>query len=208
MKTIKVILFQITALLIFSTASINSQWLYNFSCGMEESTASTSSLFGTGMFKPMKTLPANDTSAYLRVLLVYVEFKDDRDGDNTYWAPENPPIYADDLFAPVKTTGFNAYSDYLLSNHFNKISNDQFDVIGDVKHIILNKEYSEYSGSGNCYDNAMLDVLRTLDTSNNLDYRADWRSFEKPLLILLSYFNGLEVFIFQINPLIKQSLKQ
>lgn len=71
-----------------------------------------STAFGTGMTKPMSTLPMNDTSAYFRVLLVYVEFKGDTEGDDTYWQDGNPPTYADDLFAPVKSTGLNAYSGY------------------------------------------------------------------------------------------------
>jgi len=137
-----------------------------------------STAIGSGMTKPMSTLPMNDTSAYFRVLLVYVEFKGDTEGDDTYWQDGNPPTYADDLFAPVKSTGLNAYSGYYISDYFNKISNDKFDMIGDVKHIILNKTYSDYSTSGNCYANAMLDVLRTLDTSSNPAYKVNWPRYD------------------------------
>jgi len=180
MKNIKVILVSFFLVLVIFTQNSVTQWTYNLKCGMTDTLELPgNSLFGTGMTKPMSTLPLSDTSAYFRVLLVYVEFKDDDEGDDTYWQNGHPPIYANKLFAPVKTLGITAYSEYYLSNYFNKISNDQFDMIGDVKHITLNKEYSEYSGSGNCYNNAMIDVLRTLDTSSNLDYRADWRRYDQ-----------------------------
>ncbi|MBZ0202186.1 MAG: T9SS type A sorting domain-containing protein [Ignavibacteria bacterium] len=177
MKRITATLASLFLLFIIFSSPLQSQWIYNLNCGMEEEWPTTSSQFGTGMFKPMKTLPANDTSAYIRVLLVYVEFKNDDAWSETYWPYQEPPVYSDDLFAPVKSTGINAYSDYYISNYFNKISNDQFDMIGDVKHIILDKEYDDYIGGG-CYQNAMLDVLRTLDTSSNLNYRADWRRYD------------------------------
>ena len=180
MKRIKTFFTTLFLLFIIFSSQLNSQWLYNFKCGMSDTfSVPGSTAFGTGMTKPMSTLPMNDTSAYFRVLLVYVEFKGDTEGDDTYWQDGNPPTYADDLFAPVKSTGLNAYSGYYISDYFNKISNDKFDMIGDVKHIILNKTYSDYSTSGNCYANAMLDVLRTLDTSNNPAYKVNWPRYDR-----------------------------
>ena len=179
MKHIKAFCTLLLLFVILLSVQIYSQWLYNFKCGMSDTfSVPGSTAFGTGMTKPMSTLPMNDTSVYFRVLLVYVEFKGDTEGDDTYWQDGNPPTYADDLFAPVKSTGLNAYSGYYISDYFNKISNDKFDMIGDVKHIILNKTYSDYSGSGNCYGNAMLDVLRTLDTSSNPSYKVNWPRYD------------------------------
>lgn len=178
MKTSKALLKALFLLLIFISSALNSQWVYNFKCGMPDTIdAPGTSAFGTGLTKPMQTLPASNTDVYFRVLLVYVEFKNDDEGSNTYWEAGEPPVYADQLFAPEKELGVNAYEDYYLSNYFNKISNDQFDMIGDVKHITLPYEYSHYS-AGNCYNEAMLDVMKVLDTSSNMSERADWQRYD------------------------------
>jgi hypothetical protein len=173
MKHIKALI-----LLIVVSASVNSQWLYNFNCGMPDTfDVPGASLFGEGMTKPMSTLPLNNTDVYFRVLLVYVEFKNDNTGESTYWEPGEIPTYGGSLFASEKELGIDAYEGYYLSNYFNKISNDKFDMIGDVKHITLPYEYSHYS-SGNCYTEAMLDVMKVLDTSSSISERADWRRYD------------------------------
>jgi hypothetical protein len=41
-------------------------------------------------------------------------------------------------------------------------------MIGDVVHVTLPYGYFHYTGSGNCYSEAMLDVMRMLDTNSNI----------------------------------------
>jgi len=171
MKHIKIII-----LLLLVTLTVNSQWLYNFNCGMPDTfDVPGTSLFGDGMTKPMSTLPLNNTDVYFRVLLVYVEFKNDDTGETTYWAPGEIPTYGNSLFASEKELGINAYEGKYLSNYFNKISNDKFDMVGDVVHLTLPFEYSHYS-SGNCYNEAMLDVMKMLDT--NEQSQVDWTRYD------------------------------
>ena len=109
---------------------------YNFKCGMEE-TEGPYAPFGQGLTKPMKTLPVNDETKFFRVLLVYVEFLNDTEGESWYWTPGQLPDYANQVFAPQKELGLDAYEDYYVSDYFNKISMDQFDMIGDVVHVTL-----------------------------------------------------------------------
>lgn len=169
MKNLKVL--RIFILLFILSTSSYSQWIFNFKCGhVDTSSLSVKTDFGTGMTKPMSTIETSNPDYFFRVLLVYVEFKNDNAWPNTNWPYQQPPVYANDLFAPVKELGINAYEDYYISNYFNQISNDKFDMIGDVIHIILDKEYSHYAGGG-CYSNAMLDVMRMLDTNQNVDWR-------------------------------------
>ena len=163
-------------LLLVLSATVNTQWLYNFNCGMTDTLdVPGTSLFGTGMTKPMSTLPLNNTDVYYRVLLVYVEFKNDVTGETTYWEPGEIPTYGNNLFASEKELGINAYEGKYISNYFNKISNDQFDMVGDVVHLTLPYEYSHYS-SGNCYNEAMLDVMKMLDT--NEQSQVDWTRYD------------------------------
>ena len=164
-------------IIIFS-GLIYSQQPYNFKCGTIETGNHLSLSFGQGMNKPMATLPYDDINIFFRVLIVYVEFKNDTDGAANYWAPGSLPVYANTLLAPQKELGIDAYDNYQISNYFNKISLDKFDMIGGVKHITLPNEYSYYGTSSNCYINAMSDVLKLLDTSSNINDRVNWEDYD------------------------------
>jgi len=138
--------------------------------GCETSISSVANTpFGMGLTKPMKTLPTTNTGISFRVLMVFVEFSNES-GSSSHWTAGNLPDYAYDLFAPEKQTGLNAYEDYLISDYFNKISNDQFDVIGDVYHVILSQEYSRYGSMAE----AETEVFSILD--NNLG--VDWDQYD------------------------------
>ncbi len=121
-----------------------SQSQYDFKCGFNQSYQPLVTPLGMGLFKPMKTTPKEDLNKYFRVLMIYVEYLNDNEGSTAYWAPRNLPVYANQLFAPQKQLGINAYEQYKISDYFNKVSRDDFDVIADVYHVILDYEYSYY----------------------------------------------------------------
>lgn len=130
------------AIMLFSSTLLYSQSQYNFVCGTPEGTQNLP--IGGGLYKPMKTLPTTNSGVYFRVLMVFVEFANDNTGSSTYWAPGYPPTYTDELFAEEKDFGLTAYEDYKISDYFNKVSRDEFDVIADVYHVVLDHEYSYY----------------------------------------------------------------
>jgi hypothetical protein len=160
------LLFFITIL--FHTGVLFAQVPGMVTCNTTSS-PSASSVFNVGRWKPSKTPPTSNEDYFLRVLVVFVEFKNDNtDPGSTVWAPNTDPAYMDNLFAGNKELGLNAYSeaDETVSDYFNWISNDQLDIIGDVYRIVLPKEYSQYSW----FTDTHTDVFRMLDTNLDIDW--------------------------------------
>ncbi|MGH2576118.1 MAG: hypothetical protein ACRDFC_10510, partial [Ignavibacteria bacterium] len=128
-----------------------------------------SQYFGIGRFKPVKTLPVNDLTKYLRLLVVFVEFKNDfSDPNSTVWPPMQDPVYMNQVFSNTKRLGLNGYNPVTetISDYWNILSRDQFDVIADIFRIRLPKEYNQYTG----FIDTHLDVYRMLDTNLFIDW--------------------------------------
>jgi hypothetical protein len=158
--------------------SLFAQAPYKINCGQSVVLSSGDSPLGQGYRKPMETLPHTDPNVFFRVLIVYVEFKNDTTGSDDYWAPGEKPEFADSLLSPQKQLGINAYQSHYISNYFNRVSRDRFDMIGNVKHIILPNEYSYYSGSTSCYSEALIHTMAMLDTSVNPNDRVNWSDYD------------------------------
>ena len=150
-------------IVLFSSALLYSQKPYTFVCGTPS--GSQNGPIGEGLHKPMKTLPSTNMGVFFRVLMVFVEFDNDYSGESYYWPPQDWPVYADGLFAENKALGLTEYEDYKVSDYFNKVSRDQFDMIADVYHIILDHDYSYYS----TLDQAQTDLFTKLDYDVGLD---------------------------------------
>ncbi len=168
-KTISFLTVVFISLFILSE-DVLAQSSYVFTCGTPN-TAYNGPVIMDGQFKPVKTPPENDTSAYLRCLVVFAEFKD----DNSYptsqnWPPGEPPIYIDEMFAETKN--LNGYADYSISDYWDEISHGEFDVIADVYHIILPYDYNHYNND--IYE-VHRDVYKVLDTT----LYVDWRRYDK-----------------------------
>jgi len=145
-----------------------------FSCDNFTVQSYPSTPLGMGLTKPMKTLPVNSTDAYFRVLMLFVEYESDETGPNSYWEPNSMPNYYDQLFASEKQLGIDAYEDYKISDYFNKVSRDEFDMIAGVYHVTLPHEYSYYQNHQNgCFDESQLDAFRVLDAQ-----QFDWARYD------------------------------
>jgi hypothetical protein len=166
-KLVKIIIMLLIAYPLFSQSQ------YDFNCNTSPVQLPPTPM-GMGLTKPMKTLPANDPLKYFRVLMLFVEFQNDNSDPTAYWQPNSLPPYSDQLFAPQKQLGITAYEQYKISDYFNKVSRDQFDMIGDVYHVILPHDYNYYyNGPG--FNEAQLDVFRTLDSDPNFP----WDRFDR-----------------------------
>ncbi|RPI19192.1 MAG: T9SS C-terminal target domain-containing protein [Ignavibacteriae bacterium] len=164
-------------LLLLITISINSYTQYHFTCGFSSDNLPDNPPIGNGMTKPMKTLPTTSYDKYFRVLMIFIEFNSDTSSSSSpYWSPNNEPVYMNSLLAPIKVLGLDAYEDYKLSDYFNKITLDQFDVIGDVYHIVLPYNYDYYVNNGGI-SAATVDAFESLESDPNFDWdRYDlWR---------------------------------
>lgn len=170
--------FSICILLFISTGLSAQQFQYNYSC-INNSSYTAMFSFPGPLHKPLVTGNSGDSSAYFRVLMVFVEFKDDESWDpgSQYWPPNSPPRYIDSLFSPVKLQG--EYPQHIISDYYKAVTRGQFDIIGDVYHVILPYSYEYYKqnyGSGDSGRNAAnLDVLKMLDTNLMID----WNRYDK-----------------------------
>lgn len=164
-KTFIITFLNIALMLLMVSSSYSQLQQPGFECGDMNISSLPPTPFGMGLAKPMKTLPVNDETKYFRVLMVFVEFDNETDL-SSHWTAGQLPDYAGDLFAQQKEFGLNAYEDYLVSDYFNKISNDQFDVIGDVYRVELSHDIGFYNNIAE----AETEVFSILDNVMNIDW--------------------------------------
>ncbi len=91
--------------------------------------------------------PYLPTSGTIKVYVIFAQFKDDPQIDNNGWAKNSYPSWANTFVNP--STG-GSYPWNNLSHYFNEMSNDTFQVIGDVYDDLVITDYNQryYSSIG------------------------------------------------------------
>jgi len=91
--------------------------------------------------------PYLPTSGTIKVFVIFAQFKDDPQIDSNGWAKNSYPSWANTFVNP--STG-GSYPWNNLSHYFNEMSNDTFQVIGDVYNslVITDNNQSYYSNIG------------------------------------------------------------
>jgi len=128
------ILLTIMLIIFFFNIELSAQ---DFVCGTTGT--STSSGQTGGLY-----LPSHGT---LKVLIVFVRFKDDADSHN-YWPSDGFPTFTNTYIDPNAQTGSTHYLN--LTNYYRTMSLDnELIVIGEVKNIVTNENRAYYFNSAN-----------------------------------------------------------
>jgi hypothetical protein len=150
-KNFSCIIFSI--LLIVSAAVAQTNDIPCFSTDSEE--GELKAVVG-GKFKPS----ANAPGEYFRALFVFAQFESDNNSIPN-WPKDSLPYWA---YGLVDAFPSYSYSQYTLSDYFKRMSNGDFDFIGDIFPNIITLDTDKY------YSDANLDVLNQLDR-NIEDFR-------------------------------------
>jgi hypothetical protein len=167
---------------------------YNITPLIEKNT-----LLPGGLYKPERTnkYPGTNQNSFFRVLVVYVQFKDDYTyADDINWPAQQPPIYIDSLFANVKNNSYgnewwNAYNENteIISDYYLEISRGNFHVLGQSVNIILENDSTHYQYIGGLNE-LNSEIYSTLYKNPNIL----WSEFDK-----WSYDNINHTFVYGSN---------
>ena len=166
----------------------------DFDCGSvlnENANNSVSTPF-EGLYKPNRTdtlygspLPED---AFLPVLIVFVQFKNEGDDPRHTWNSNSPPTYLSNLIATQKRTSgdwWNYYNESteILSDQWMETSRGKLHVVSPSPtgtgafSIVLSKEASYYAAFGNQQAELIInsEIWRSLDSQGV----TDWRPYDR-----------------------------
>ncbi|HWA07088.1 MAG TPA: hypothetical protein VG961_11120, partial [Ignavibacteria bacterium] len=154
---------------------------FGFECTMPTGSYTPDNNLIGGLYKPESIDKyTTDPNATFPVLIVYVQFPNDPGANVSWWPSANnqPPTYMGNIIAEFKATNYgtnwwNAYSESnaRLSDFWMETSRGELHLVGQEVHIVLSKEYSQYSSTGEVFE----EIFVSLANNSNIN----WPNYDK-----------------------------